>query len=61
MRAQFAGPFTALNSLRRRRNELEHPSFPGEQIEPAEVTAAINAALDQLDAAMKLTEHLGIF
>jgi hypothetical protein len=61
VRAQFAGPFAALNSLRRRRNELEYPSFPGEQIDPAEVTAAIATARGQLDAATKLLEHLGIF
>ncbi len=41
VRAQFAGPFGALNSLRRRRNELEYPSFPGEHVEPDEVTAAV--------------------
>ncbi len=61
VRAQFAGPFTALNTLRRRRNELEYPSFPGDHIEQAEVTAAIVTAREQLEAAEKLIEHLGIF
>ncbi len=61
VRAQFAGPFTALNTLRRRRNELEYPTFPGEQIEIAEANAAIATAREQLDAAEKLVEHLGIF
>lgn len=61
VRAQFAGPFTALNSLRRRRNELEYPSFPGEHIDPDEVSTAITTARGQLDAAERLVEHLGIF
>lgn len=61
VRAQFSGPFTALNSLRRRRNELEYPSFPGEHIDPDEVTTAITTARDQLEAAEKLLSHLAIF
>jgi hypothetical protein len=61
VRAQFAGPFNALNSLRRRRNELEYPSFPGERIEPDEVNAAIATTRALLSAAEKLVEHLGIF
>lgn len=61
VRFQFAGPFTALNTLRRRRNELEYPSFPADHVERAEVTAAITAAREQLEAAEKLIEHLGIF
>lgn len=61
VRAQFAGPFTALNTLRRRRNELEYPSFPGEHIEPDEVHAAIRTARGQLDSAQELIAHLGIF
>jgi hypothetical protein len=61
VRAQFAGPFVALNSLRRRRNELEYPSFPGEQIDPDEVSSAIATARGQLAAAERLLEHLGIF
>lgn len=51
VRAQFAGPFTALNSLRRRRNELEYPSVPGERIEPDEITTAIGTTRALLAAA----------
>jgi hypothetical protein len=61
VRAQFAGPFSVLNSLRRRRNELEYPSFPGEHIETDEVTTAIASARGLLTAAQKLVEHLSIF
>ena len=61
VRVQFAGPFSALSTLRRRRNELEYPSFPGDHVEQAEVTAAIAAAREQLEAAKRLIEHLGIF
>lgn len=50
-----------MNSLRRRRNELEYPSFPGEHIDPDEVTTAITTARDQLEAAEKLLSHLAIF
>lgn len=61
VRAQFAGPFLALNTLRRRRNELEYPSFPGERIELAEVDSAIATARDQHAAATQLIAHLGMF
>lgn len=61
VRAQFAGPFTALGALRRRRNELEYPSYPGEHIEPEEVTTAIDTAHELLNAARRLLGHLGLF
>lgn len=61
VRAQFGGPFVGLGTLRRRRNELEYPSFPGEHVEPEEVRAAIASGQEQLAAARKLLEHLGIF
>jgi len=35
MRAQFGGPFAKIDTLRRRRHELEYPAYPGEQIDPA--------------------------
>lgn len=61
VRAQFAGPFNALSSLRRRRNELEYPSFPGEHIETDEVATALATARGLLAAAEKLIEHLSMF
>jgi hypothetical protein len=61
VRAQFAGPFTALGTLRRRRNELEYPSYSGEHIESQEVTAAIDIARELLSAAHRLLGHLGLF
>jgi hypothetical protein len=60
VRAQFAGPFTALGTLRRR-NELEYPSYPGEHIESQEVIAAIDTARELLSAAHRLLGHLGLF
>lgn len=59
--AQFGGPFSQLTVLRRRRNELEYPAFPGEQAEPEEVLAAIDTTRSLLDAADKLVEHLGLY
>jgi hypothetical protein len=44
MTAWPGGPFKHLTVLRRRRNELEYPAFPGEHIEIAEVKSAIDTA-----------------
>jgi hypothetical protein len=59
--AQFNGPFTALERLRRRRNELQYPTFPGEHIDPDEVHAAIRTVQQFLTAATELLPKLGIF
>lgn len=60
-REQFGGPFTQLGTLRRRRNELEYPAFPGEQVEASESRAAITTAISLVDAARQLIDHLGIY
>jgi hypothetical protein len=61
MRAQFGGPLNGLGALRRRRNELEYPAFPGECVEIEEVAMAITTAQNLLDAAHLLIEHLPLF
>ena len=61
MRAQFGGPFSGLGALRRRRNELEYPAFPGEHVDIDEVTAAITTAQNLLDTAHQLISHLTLF
>lgn len=59
--AQFNGPFTALDRLRRRRNDLQYPSFPGDLIDPGEVRAAVTTVQGFLDAATVLLPELGLF
>ena len=61
VKAQFAGPFVALGTLRRRRNELEYPAFPGEHVEVNEVSEAIEAAQALLQKARAVVPHLGLF
>lgn len=61
MRAQFGGPLSGLGALRRRRNELEYPAFPGEHVDIDEVTAAITTAQNLLDTAHQLIGHLTLF
>jgi len=61
MRAQFGGPLSRLAALRRRRNELEYPAFPGEHVDLDEVTAAITTAQNLLDTAHQLIDHLTLF
>lgn len=61
VRAQFGGPLNGLGALRRRRNELEYPAFPGEHVEIDEVTTAITTAQNLLNAAGRLIEHLALF
>ncbi|MGH3792399.1 MAG: hypothetical protein ACRDQ9_16715 [Pseudonocardiaceae bacterium] len=61
VRAQFGGPLNGLSALRRRRNELEYPAFPGEHVEIEEVTAAITTAQNLLDTAHRLIGHLALF
>lgn len=61
VRAQFGGPLAGLATLRRRRNELEYPTFPGERVEMTEAEGAINTAEVLLEAADRLITHLGLF
>jgi hypothetical protein len=59
--AQFGGPFTALERLRRRRNELQYPSFPSDVIDPDEAHDAISKVRGILTAAPTLLPELGMF
>lgn len=61
MRWQFGDAFDGFGTLRRRRNELEYPEFPDEIVDRQEVDQAVAAARSIIDAAEKVTGHLGIF
>lgn len=61
LRAQFGNRFPMLNTMRRRRNELEYPSGPGDETSPAEAQTAIDAAGEYLHAARQLLPVLGLY
>ena len=54
LRAQFGDGFRAFGAMRRRRNELEYPSGPGETTTPEEAGRAITDAEQLLRAAQQL-------
>lgn len=60
-RAQFGDAFAAFGALRRRRNELEYPAFPGEQVDAAEVSAALDDVGVIVEAAARLLPGVGVF
>jgi hypothetical protein len=61
VRAQFGDAFKPFAALRRRRNELEYPAFPGECVEATEVTAAVAIAEGLIDAVERLLPEVGPF
>jgi hypothetical protein len=61
VRAQFGDAFVAFAALRRRRAELEYPSYPGERVGGDELLDALGAALRIIDGAEQLLSHLAIF
>jgi len=61
IRAQFGAAFASFGALRRRRAELEYPSYPGEKVEPDELQDAITTVEVIIDGAEQLLSHLGIF
>jgi hypothetical protein len=61
VRAQFGEPFKPFGMLRRRRNELEYPAFPGERIDADEVDEALTVAATIVDAAAALLPSLGLY
>lgn len=61
VRAQFGGPFDAFGALRRRRIEIEYPRLPGDDVDEAEVQAAL-AKVDAIHTAAKqLLPELTLF
>jgi hypothetical protein len=61
VRAQFDGPFDRFRTLRRRRNELEYPEHPGEDIDEEEVQQALDDTAQMLSAARELLPRLKPF
>lgn len=61
LRAQFGDAFRQFGALRRRRNEIEYPMRPGDDVEQGEASAAIAAAGLLIDAAGELMPSLSPF
>lgn len=61
LRAQFGDGFRSFGAMRRRRNELEYPTGPGETTTPDEANTAITDAEHLLRAAQQLLPTLSIF
>src|SRR6266700_7400204 len=61
VRAQFAASFVSFATLRRRRAELEYPTYPGENVEHDELLDALRTTQQIIDGAAQLLDHLGIF
>jgi len=61
LRAQFGDGFRPFGAMRRRRNELEYPTGPGETTTHDEAQRAIQDAEALLQAAQQLLPTLSIF
>ena len=61
LRAQFGDGFRPFGTMRRRRNELEYPTGPGETTTHDEAQRAIHDAEALLQAAQQLLPTLSIF
>jgi hypothetical protein len=61
VRAQFGPSFVTFSTLRRRRAELEYPSYPGEKGDEGELLAALRTVEQIIDGAAQLLPHLSIF
>lgn len=60
LRAQFGDLFKGFGALRRRRNEIEYPTRPGDDVEPEEAAKAIETACRLVETAQKLLPNLEI-
>jgi uncharacterized protein (UPF0332 family) len=60
-RAQFGASFAPYGALRRRRNDVEYPAHPGDEVDAHEAEEAITTADRLVEAADKLLPHLGLF
>jgi len=61
VRAQFGPGFRAFNTMRRRRNELEYPTVPGETASASEAEGAVTDANSLISAASQLLDQLSLF
>jgi uncharacterized protein (UPF0332 family) len=61
LRAQFGDGFRPFGAMRRRRNELEYPTGPGETTTHGEAHSAIQEAEGLLQAAQQLMPTLSMF
>lgn len=62
VRAQFGDHFKKYGALRRRRrNELEYPTYPDEEVAPKEAEAAVKDAQEIIANARRLLPNLGLF
>lgn len=61
VRVQFGDAFRAVGTLRRRRNELEYPAYPGDEAEPDEAVEAIRLAQGIIESAERILPNLSIF
>ena len=61
MRAQFGEGFRDFGILRRRRNELDYPTIPGETTTREEADEAVKTVQQLVAAAEKLLPTLGLY
>ena len=61
VKAQFGGPFNTFGALRRRRSEIEYPRHPGEDIDAAEVSEALEQVSEIHISAVKLLGELTLY
>jgi hypothetical protein len=61
LRAQFRAGFRKFGAMRRRRNELEYPTIPGEDTSQEEARVAIDDAHELLAAARQLLPQVGLY
>jgi hypothetical protein len=61
IRAQFGPVFRPFGTLRRRRNELEYPTSPGDRADHDEALHAVQTARQLIDAVQRLLPELGMF
>lgn len=61
VRAQFGSGFRSFGVLRRRRNEIEYPAGPHEDVTQDEAAQAMAVAQSIIDAVQQLLGRVGLF
>lgn len=61
LRAQFGDRYRTFGAMRRRRNELEYPTVPGDETPPAEAHSAVSDAEALIEAARRILPALGLY